>query len=137
MRVAGGLVVLALLLAGCSGGGTTEFKDSVEVDNVPACRTWPVELAGDTYWEMPEGQVHEWRSTHKLPDAGTQSAPGADTQVVLVADTPQVHASAAWTDLDDGIGTLYRYDDGTALFISRTGNHIYFTDVERTFDAVC
>ena len=137
MRLVGGFVVLALLLAGCSVGGTTEFKDSVEVDNVPACLTWPIQLAGDTYWEMTPGQVDEWKATHKVPDAEAQAAPGADLVVVAVADTPQVHASAAWTDLGDGIGILYRYEDGTALFIARTGNRIYFTDVERTFDVVC
>jgi len=132
-----GAIAIALVLSGCTSGGTTEFKDSVEVDNVPACRTWPIPLAGDTYWEMTPGQVSEWRATHKLPDTEAQSLSGEGTQVEPIADTPQVHASAAWTDLDDGIGILYRYDDGTALFIARTGNLIYFTDVEREFDAVC
>ena len=138
MKLAGGFVVLALLLAGCAGdGGNTEFKDSVAVNDVPACRTWPIELAGDTYWEMTPGQVDEWKATHKVPDVDAQSDAGAAIDLVPIADTPQVHASASWTDLDDGIGILYRYQDGTALFIARTGNHIYFTDVEREFDAVC
>jgi len=130
-------VALALLLAGCADGGSTEFKDSVAVVGVPACRTWPIELAGDTYWEMTPGQVGEWKATHKIPDADAQGAAGFEARSVAAADVPQVHASAAWTDLDDGVGTLYRYEDGTALFIARTGNQIYFTDVEREFDAVC
>lgn len=121
MRLAGGLGVLALLLALSGCDSTIAISDNVAVDNVPACRSWPVELARDTYWEMEEGQVQDWELTHQDPYGGT----------------PQPQASAAWPDGAGGRGMLYRYEDGTALFIAVTGNRIYFTDEEREFDAVC
>mgnify|MGYP005812693655 CR=1 FL=1 len=119
MRAAWGALVLAFALAGC--GGPVKIVDNVAVDNVPACLTWPIPLAGDVYYEMREEDVEAWIESHEDPYGGT----------------PQPQASAAWDDLNDGIGRLYRYEDGTALFIAATGRKIYFTDEERDFGAVC
>ena len=121
MRRAGGLLVLALVLAGCAHDGVVHIKDAVTVKDVPACLSYPTEIAGTTYWVLEEDKVADWERTHQDPYGGT----------------PQPQASAAWTSELDALGYLYRYDDGSALFISASGNRIWFNDEEREFGAMC
>ena len=125
MRFAGGAAVLvlslALALTGCDKDSTVDIADFVAVDNVPACVSGPVELAGDSYWALEEDKVAEWEATHQDPYGGT----------------PQPQASMLFPDGAGGRGMLYRYADGTALFIASTGNRIYFADEEQAISTNC
>ena len=101
---------------------TVDIADFVAVDNVPACRSGPVELAGESYWVLEE-------------DKGRRM--GRNTTRIRIGGTPQPQASASWPDGAGGRGMLYRYEDGTALFIASTGNRISFTDEERVITTEC
>jgi len=120
MRRAWGVVVVALVLAisGCSDG-VIHIKDAVSVTNLPACLTGPTKIAGTTYWMVPDAEG--WETTHEDPFGGT----------------PRPQASAEWdSDLDE-MGVLYRFEDGSALFISANGNRIWFDQSEREYDGYC
>ena len=124
MRQAWGVVAIALAfaLSGCdSPVGTVGIVDFVAVEDVPACLTYPTELAGTTYWMLGEDMVSGWEQTHEDPYGGT----------------PQPQASAAWDTDADEHGVLYRYEDGSALYISTSGNRIWFDQTKRTYDGYC